>query len=85
MEATQDIAPAFILQDLYNSESNYTIATFWDASFPVLLGDDLNGFVAEARTQPSNGSRPKLSRIIQILNSPRSTDLEARHRESIRQ
>ncbi|MDN5001260.1 hypothetical protein ACFQZO_10225 [Bradyrhizobium sp. GCM10027634] len=40
---------ARLLQDLYNSEINYTIATFWDAGFRVLLGDDLNGFVAETR------------------------------------
>ena len=25
-----------LLQDLYNSEINYTIATFWDAGFRVL-------------------------------------------------
>lgn len=40
---------ARVLQDLYSSEINCTIATFWDAGFRVLLGDDLNGFVAETR------------------------------------
>jgi hypothetical protein len=41
---------ATTLQDLYDSEINYVIATFWDAGFRVLLGDDLNGFIAETRT-----------------------------------
>src|SRR4051794_41297797 len=49
VEATQDFAPAVILQDLYDSEINYTIATFWDAGFRVMLGDDLDGFIAETR------------------------------------
>jgi len=35
-----------ILQDLYDSEINFSIATFWDNGFEVKLGDDMNGFVA---------------------------------------
>jgi len=35
-----------ILQGLYDSEINFTIATFWDAGFQVKLGDELNGFAA---------------------------------------
>jgi hypothetical protein len=42
---------ARLLQDLYESEINYMIATFWDAGFRVLLGDDVNGFVAETRVR----------------------------------
>jgi hypothetical protein len=51
VEATHDFAPAVILQDLYDSEINYTVSTFWDAGFRVMLGDDMNGFVAENRVQ----------------------------------
>lgn len=40
---------ATILQDLYDSEINYVISTFWDAGFRVMLGDDLDGFIAETR------------------------------------
>jgi hypothetical protein len=36
-----------ILQDLYDSEINFSIDTFWDAGFEVKLGDVTNGFKAE--------------------------------------
>jgi hypothetical protein len=35
-----------ILQDLYDNEINFTIATFWDGGFQIKLGDELNGFDA---------------------------------------
>ena len=37
-----------ILQDLYDSEINFTIAAFWDGGFQVKvgLGDEVNGFAA---------------------------------------
>lgn len=37
-----------VLQDLYHSEINFTVSTFWDGGFTVKLGDDMNGLVAEA-------------------------------------
>lgn len=37
-----------VLQDLYHSEINFTISTFWDGGFDVKLGDPQNGFVDEA-------------------------------------
>lgn len=37
-----------VLQDLYSSEINFTISTFWDEGFDVSLGDRINGFVAES-------------------------------------
>ncbi|AWM02580.1 hypothetical protein [Bradyrhizobium amphicarpaeae] len=40
---------ACILQDLYDSEINFTIITFWDAGFEIKLGDELNGFAATGR------------------------------------
>jgi len=33
-----------IIQKLYDSEINVSIASFWDAGFEVRLGDDMNGF-----------------------------------------
>lgn len=40
-----------ILQDLYDSEINFSIVTFWDNGFEVKLGDDMNGFVASGHAQ----------------------------------
>ncbi len=34
------------LQDLYDSEINFSITTFWDGGFTVKLGDGMNGFDA---------------------------------------
>lgn len=42
---------AQILQDLHDSEINFMIVAFSDCGFRVLLGDELNGFVAEDRHQ----------------------------------
>lgn len=36
-----------VFQDLYDSEINVAIATFWDGGFDVQLGDSMNGFKAE--------------------------------------
>lgn len=36
-----------ILQELYDSEINFRISTFWDGGFEVALGDTMNGFKAE--------------------------------------
>ena len=35
------------LQDLYNSEINFEISTFWDGGFDWRLGDSMNGFSAK--------------------------------------
>jgi len=35
-----------VLQDLYHSEINFRISTFWDGGFDLELGDDSNGIVA---------------------------------------
>lgn len=37
-----------VMQRLYDSEINVSVASFWDGGFDVKLGDDMNGFVAEA-------------------------------------
>ena len=36
-----------VLQDLYHSEINFSVSTFWDGGFDVKLGDPRNGFKAE--------------------------------------
>lgn len=37
-----------IPQRLYSSEINFSVSCFWDGRFDVKLGDDMNGFKAEA-------------------------------------
>lgn len=37
-----------VFQDLYDSETNFHISTMWDGGFEVKLGDEMNGFFAEA-------------------------------------
>ena len=39
------------LQELYDSEINFSITTLWDAGFRWKLGDDMNGFVAEGEAE----------------------------------
>lgn len=40
-----------ILQDLYDSEINFSIVVFWDAGFQVALGDDFNGYEAKGTAE----------------------------------
>lgn len=40
-----------IMQDLYHSEINVSVTSFWDSGFEVKLGDEMNGFLAEDRLQ----------------------------------
>lgn len=35
-----------VLQDLYDSEINFVIDTFWDGGFDLKLGDGANGYLA---------------------------------------
>jgi hypothetical protein len=37
-----------VLQSLYDREINYSISTFFDEGFTVALGDEMNGFKAQA-------------------------------------
>lgn len=61
-----------MLQYLYDSEINFTIAAFWDAGFRVLLGDDLNGFAAETRVRT-------FTEAVQWLGTAAVTHLPARN------
>lgn len=40
-----------ILQDLYDSEINAAVETFWDLGFKVRIGDRMNGYLAESTLQ----------------------------------
>ena len=35
------------LQELYDSELNFTLSAVWDAGFEWRLGDEMNGFKAD--------------------------------------
>ena len=37
-----------VFQELYDSEINFSISVLWDGGFEVKMGDNLNGFDAEA-------------------------------------
>jgi hypothetical protein len=37
-----------VFQDLYHSEINFSVSTFWDGGFDVRLGDEMSGFKASA-------------------------------------
>lgn len=42
-----------VLRDLYDSEINYSISSFWDGGYVVKLGDEMNGWLAETMTGDS--------------------------------
>jgi len=35
-----------VLEDLYKSEINFILSTFWDAGYTIQLGDNINGIRA---------------------------------------
>src|SRR3984957_21299492 len=43
-----------VIDALYGSEINCSIASFWDNGFTVKLGDEMNGFVAEKNCRTSS-------------------------------
>lgn len=45
-EIARLVAVAPVLDDLYASEINFEITTFWDGGWDVRLGDDMNGIKA---------------------------------------
>jgi len=48
------------LQELYDSEINFSISTFWDAGFEWQLGDELNGYRASGQTRTFAGAVAEL-------------------------
>lgn len=60
-----------IMQDLYHSEINFSVSTFWDGGFDVKIGDDMNGFVAETTLDRWGMVEPWLKEQA-LLHFPRS-------------
>jgi hypothetical protein len=60
-----------MFQQLYDSEINFSISCFWDSGFHVRLGDDVNGFVSEARVEMWDEIEPWL-RAEAMLHYPES-------------
>lgn len=50
-----------IMQRLYNSEINCTIATFWDGGFSWSLGDCMNGIKAEGTSDSFDDAERNLA------------------------
>lgn len=41
-----------VLEDLYDSEINCGLSSFWDSGFNVWIGDEANGYAARANVDP---------------------------------
>ncbi len=46
-----------VIAALYASEINCSVASFWDAGWTVRLGDEMNGFAAQATFGPEELDR----------------------------
>jgi len=55
-----------VFQDLYHSEINFAVSTAWDLGFDVKLGDEMNGYCAEANFRRFGQIEPWL--IEQAIN-----------------
>lgn len=53
-EANDSLRLLDVPQRLYSSEINFSLACFYDGGFSVKIGDDMNGFDAEATVQSYN-------------------------------
>jgi len=51
VEELETMTQMKILQNLYDSEINFSIQTFWDGGFDVKLGDHMNGFSASTTVE----------------------------------
>lgn len=60
-----------VFQDLYHSEINFAVSTFWDGGFDVKLGDASNGFVAEGNFDRFGQIEPWLTKMA-IEHYPKS-------------
>lgn len=50
-----------VIQDLYSSEINFSVSTFWDGGFDVKLGDHVNGFRGETCVERRGQVEPWLT------------------------
>ena len=51
------------LQQLYASEINFRISSFWDCGFDIAIGDDLNGWLAEDNVRTWAEVGPRLAEM----------------------
>lgn len=57
-----------VFQDLYDSEINITIETFWDAGFFVRIGNEMSGYKAECAFLSFNDIEPWLTmKVIELF------------------
>ena len=53
-----------IFNDIYSSELNFQISTFWDSGYFINLGDEQNGFVRKAYADNFEGAVTELIRLV---------------------
>ncbi len=61
-----------ILLDLYDSEINISIVSFWDDGYTVKLGDELNGFRGEFNVNEDIIYLPEMIKVKAIELYPNS-------------
>ena len=61
-----------VLEDLYDSELNFELSTFWDAGYTIKLGDTQNGF--SGKSEMLNSLKEVTTELIRLVidNCPRS-------------
>ncbi len=69
-----------ILNELYLSEINFSIESFWHGGFHVRLGDGYNGYKDEANMETLEDAEEWL-RSVAILHYPNSQFAERMRRE----
>jgi hypothetical protein len=70
-----------ILQELYDSEINFAVSTFWDGGFDVQLGDYMNGYLAEVCVDRWEQVEPWLEQAA-LEHCPNSTFARNRQKAS---
>lgn len=81
-----------VQQELYRSEINCSIVTFFDDGWQVALGDNMNGFIAEATVRTFEEAEAWLTRmaieryptsIFAIVHRDGLTEEQARARQDV--
>lgn len=60
-----------VLQDLYRSEINFSLSSFWDAGYTIALGDEMNGFKGECMIDYLDCAADEIVRMA-IMHYPES-------------
>ena len=61
-----------VLNDLYASEINISIVSFWDNGYTIKLGDELNGFRVKFQVDASEAYLPHIIKTEAIKHYPNS-------------